>query len=101
MGTNGVKNEQEAAGGQHQRIAIGQKYAAHLVAIALSGLADAVDDLVIFPRPKFLLRCGIHFTEGALIPRAAVGDWQDQRFGLAGRTKNRLDVTDGDHRLAL
>ena len=93
---------QQPPGGQHQRIAVGQKDAPHALAEARRGRADGLEHLLLAAGAKGLLRRGIHLAEGAFVPGAAVGHRQDQRLRLAGRAEHGFDVADRDvHRAGL
>ena len=44
-----------------------------------------------------LLRRGVHLAKGAIVPRATVGNLQNQRFGFTGWAEYGFDVGDGLH----
>jgi hypothetical protein len=94
VGFDRFQDGQQAAGGQHQGVAVGQKDAAHPVAVALAHLADAGQHLVLAAGAEGLLGGGVHLAKGAGIPRAAVGNGQDQGFGFGGRAEDGFDVAD-------
>ena len=64
---------------------------------SIDGGAGTSDTLVLAAGAEGFLRGGVHLAEGALVPRAAVGDGQDQRLRLGGRAVDGFDVADRDH----
>lgn len=67
---------------------------AHLLTEFVRAAVDACEYLTFFPGAEALLRRGIHFTERAAIPGAAVGQRQDQRLRFARWAKYRFNVKD-------
>ncbi len=89
-----AKNFQQAPGRQHQRIAVGEKHATDVAAETFAAAAQGLQSLFGIAGAKFLLRRGVHLAEGAPVPRTAVGHRQDQRFRLAGRAEDGIDIAD-------
>jgi hypothetical protein len=76
--------------GSTRRIAVGQEDAPDFAAEAFAGELDALQDLGFVACPKMLLRRGIHLAESTVIPRAAVGHRQNQRFVLRSAGGRRV-----------
>jgi flavin reductase (DIM6/NTAB) family NADH-FMN oxidoreductase RutF len=66
----------------------------HLVGELFSALSDGIQNLLFIAGTKPFLWRRVHLAVSALVPGAAIGDWQDQRLRFTGRPKDRIDIVD-------
>ncbi len=95
MPADRAQHLEQAPRRQHQRIAVGEEDAADLGAEAFPAAAYRLQRFGFIAGAELFLRRRVHLAEGTTVPRAAVGDRQDQRIRLARRAKYRVDVADG------
>ena len=85
------QDRHQSARRKRHGVAVGQEYPLEGIAAGRQRVQFGFDVVMRLGTEGFLRR-GVHFAEGAVVPRAAVGHLKNERPGLAGRPKERLDI---------
>ena len=73
-----------------------QKNPLNLVRKLFTTVPDGIQYLLLVTHLELFLRRGVHLAIGALVPRAPVGDRQDQRLRFTGGSEDRAHIPDGN-----